>query len=251
MFYNFFIEANDNDGVVSSRGLMVIFIVGIAPIIWGIDVTQIHLELAWLKNFEVQHKERIPVIYAALILFSVYRFRLINTTTRNYCYLKCLGLFINSRLVGRWFVSKFIFNKKDHYGSYIDESSDATEVVVTANYDPETPYEKPDTFIFKVNKHGDLCAELRHSEELDWRELGVSSLWNLHFDEYCYPFDGEKVESSCTPVKSITLVILLRLARFTFSFKAIPKDVKCLDYYLPIYCNIGLATYILWDWFIK
>ena len=251
MLYQFFIDANDKDGVVSARGLMIIFMIGLIPIILGIDLTDVHLELSWLKNFEVPHKDRILLIYAGLIIYSLYRFRLINKDTREFCLVKSMGLFITSKVAGDWFVHKFIFLKDDVCGAFVDYQSTKPCVVVSANYDPDIPHESPDTFKLMIDKNGELCCELRHSEGIDWKKLGLSPLWNVHFDAYCYPFDGEKVQSDWSPVKNVKMASLLRIARFMFSFKAMAKDVNCLDYYLPLYCNTVLASYLIWQWAFK
>lgn len=251
MLYQFFIDANDKDGVVSARGLMIIFMIGIIPIILGIDLTEVHLELPWLKNFEVPYKDRFLLVYAGLIIYSLYRFRLMNNDTREFCLVKSIGLFMTSKIAGNWFIHRFIFTKDDVCAAYVDYKSTKPSVVVSANYDPDFPHESPDTFKLLIDDNGDLCSELRHSEGLDWRKLGLSPFWNVHFDEYCYPFDGEKMESSWSPITNIRLVIILRLARAIFSFKAMVRDVRCLDYYLPIYCNSALASYLILLWMFK
>ncbi|NRQ43022.1 hypothetical protein HRH59_10705 [Rheinheimera sp. YQF-2] len=245
MFYQFFIDANEKDNKVSARGLMVIFVLGVVPIILGIDLNEIQFELSWLKQFEITHKERFSLIYAALIFYSLYRFQLVNKETKKTSQLKSLGWFITNKYVGHLFVKRFIFRADQFNGVYVDKRSEDLKVVVNANYDSYEPHMKADTFSLLHNNYGELCAQVRRSEDVSLKSLGISELWDIQLDPDCYPFDGQQVVSDLAVIKSFKLRVLLGLAEFVFSFKSMTKDVSSLDYYLPIYCNTGLALYLI------
>ncbi|KKL00287.1 hypothetical protein EIK76_00190 [Rheinheimera mesophila] len=248
MLYQFFIDANDKDNKVSSKALMILFAVGVIPLILGVDVTKINISIPWLMEVTIEHKDRFVLIYAALLLFSVYRFRLSNTETQRYCRLHSASFFFNSQLLGFLFIKNFIFNKTNIKGvSYNSKKKkeELTFICSDGEYDQRENY---GYFYLSINDDGQWEYQLWVAEDMSPCELGFSKYWDLNFDPTVFEGDDLYHHSEYCVIKRTRIKLILRAACCLFSLRAAARDIVCLDYYLPVYCNIGLSMFLVWKY---
>ena len=250
MLYQFFIDANDKDNKVSARALMILFAVGVIPLILGIDVTKINISIPWLMDVSINHKDRLCLIYVSVLLYSTYRFRLSNREIQRYCQLRSTEFFLENNFFGNLFIFKFIFKFDTSPRLNVDHSKQGEEITLCCNIDVENPEVRPDFFYLTLNKHQKWIATVKHDVNNDHIELGISDLWQIEYDWVCDPSDGIYKHSDPTELKSPYLRTILAICVFAFSFKAAARDIVCLDYYLPIYCNIGLSIFLVYSYLL-
>jgi hypothetical protein len=248
MLYQFFIDANDKDNKVSARALMILFAIGVIPLILGVDVTKINISIPWLMEVSIAHKDRFYLIYVAIILYSTYRFRLSNREIQRYCRLRSLEFFLENNFFGRSFISTFIFKSHTSPRLTVDHTKQGEEIKVTCNINEEDPAELPSYFYLTLNKYQKWSASVKHNVDEDHESLGISDLWQIDYDWICDPSDGRYRHSESSATNSIILKAILTVGTFVFSFRAAARDLVCLDYCLPVYCNIGLSIFLVWNY---
>lgn len=245
MFYQFFIEANDVDSKVSARGLMILFAIGVIPIIVGISVTDLYVSIPWLMNVSIEHSDRFTLIYAALLAYSVYRFRLSNLETSRYCKLASMKEFLNNKTYGYRFIRNFIFSGDGPLAVKYESKADTPLIRIISHFDREDPSEPYDEFSISVREPNVIFVELRSVKDKTYQDAGVSDGWGITYDPFVNYGDMATNASETTAIKSRTLRYRIAIYLFVFSFKAAAKNIKCLDYFIPIYCNIGLLVYLV------
>lgn len=245
MLYQFFIDANDKDNKVSARALMILFAVGVTPLILGIDVTKINISIPWLMDVSINHKDRFYLIYVAVLLYSTYRFRLSNREIQRYCRLRSLEFFLENNFFGKSFINTFIFKIDTSPRLSVDHSKQGEEITLVCNIEHEDPTVPPDFFYLTLNKYQKLSAAVKHDVKKSHEKLGISEQWQIEYDWICDPSDGVYKHSEPSELKSPVLKGILAVSTFAFSFRAAARDIVCLDYYLPVYCNIGLSLFLV------
>lgn len=248
MLYQFFIDANDKDNKVSARALMILFAVGVIPLILGVDVTKINISIPWLMEVSIEHKDRFVLIYAALLLFSVYRFRLSNSETQRYCRLHSANFFFNSQLLGNLFIKKFIFRKTNIKGVSYNPTKKREELTFICSEGEYDQRENYGYFYLSINDDGQWEYQLYIAEDKYTDELGISRFWDIHFDPTVFEGDDLYHYSNYCVLKRNRMKLILRAVSYLFSLKAAANDITCLDYYLPVYCNIGLSIFLVWNY---
>lgn len=248
MLYQFFIDANDKDNKVSARALMVLFAVGVIPLILGIDVTKINISIPWLMDVSIKHKDRFYLIYVAIMLYSTYRFRLFNREIQRYCRLRSMEFFLENNFFGRSFINTFIFKFHASPRLSVDHTKLGEEINLTCNINNEDSTEPPGYFYLTLNKYHKWSASVKHHVDDDHVNLGISDLWQIDYDWICDPSDGVYKYSEASELRSPVLKCILAVSTFIFSFRAAARDIVCLDYYLPVYCNIGLSMFLVWKY---
>lgn len=102
----------ENGLSASSKGLYIIFFVGLAQAILDIQLTEFQLAIPWLMNVKMGNPDNIYILYTLILLFAVWKYYLSKSTELAELMAQSLSQFFNSFL-GRKFIQKYILGPNE------------------------------------------------------------------------------------------------------------------------------------------
>ena len=244
MLYQFFLQANDDNKLKSSQGLMVLFAIGILPKLLGLSFDSALLKNLGLTGINITHPENLVLIYSIVVVYSVYRFYLANIDLRLFCYAKNLEVFLKSS-VGKLFLNRLLFIKTVNQNikfSYV-ENEGKSEITVTgcANSDDFDISEKCILESFVPGKY-DIKINWKEGEAHPFEKR--MKFWGLDKE---YDTGEFKEQSAYGAIGSPLCRLILFIGCTLYMLKSAMVERTCLDFYIPIACNTMFVTFLMFE----
>lgn len=239
----------ENGLSASSKGLYIIFFIGLSQAVLGISLTDFKVSIPWLMTVKMKNPENIYILYCSIAVFSAWKYYLSIPVEKTWLMANALSKFFNHNL-GRLFIKKFIFCPNTYsYSTFsFDEKQNCWNTEVLGYSDGPDACTESMNFIcladgeIKIRVGKDTAHS--NSDLLAWNKYRDS--WGL---ESAPPYEECETffRSNTTKIKSGLLKNLLILFSSVNSFWMSISTLNGLNSTLPIFLNLFLVNYICYE----
>jgi hypothetical protein len=258
MLYQFFIDANQDDKQVSSKGLYLLFTLGFIPLFLGVTVESFRLDIPWLVSLSVKNMENSVIIYSSVVLFSVYRFYTRNRIVSVEFLAICFMNFYDSSF-GKAYINKLTYEgnfnsaHKHHSEIYSDKKFDNMKIVTILNYEYHNGHQVGKALMIKFFTYGGVTFNVFNFS------YPIKEAFAIH--ENIGGFILEKItkkgnESGFAEVKSgrfnsFPESLLFIYIKLRYGLLTSIKNLDVFDFYAPILVNLFLVKYLISNIILK
>ncbi|EJE4192490.1 hypothetical protein M3904_003173 [Vibrio parahaemolyticus] len=245
----------------TSRGLMIIFVIGLIKVVVGVEFIDPQITIPWLPKISFEHLERLSYLYIALIFYALLRYHLHNRSAFKTAAILSLTEGLKSGRIGKWFVERYILGKGESFivSNYLTQTQSSEREltpphsVAISSFQEEHPTE---TFVL-IARDGvridSAVSKVHISVGLEQKALTDDKLankwgplWNCSRDMD----DGDNSYYRSDRITSRSLWWLLAFITTYYEMKYTFKDFRGLDTYLPWFLNLALFTYMFCTYII-
>lgn len=239
----------------SPKGLLTLFCIGVAHTAIGVELTDAKIAVPWLPTVNFLHPENIIYLYWGLIAFAIYRYILYHNKISRKLFCKSTLSMLESTRRGEWFIRRFIYSKKINFQLEGDLDGENPKINIV-HYEYEHIDGNPDDFT-----EDEVCSfEFIFSEEYKLKEIRfiendtysidgiainkqkISGLWGMT----AYRDEGVTYLST-TRIKSLILKFIFHVIVLPSYYKAIISGGEHFDTFIPVYLNLGLLSFWVYN----
>lgn len=235
----------DNSLRGSSKGLYVIFTIGLLQQLLSIRLEKFELTVPWLMTVKMNAPENIYIFYCILSVFAAWRYYLVSGKELSELMSYSLVKFLNS-YIGKKFIASFIHGQDEYFQSNAYQNKDKLWSTSVSGYSSGEPNSSSEWMVFEWKNSNQITLSYAYHEsesESAVKALKYKKLWKLAptYEASCGSLPYQEYTNTGGSYFASALVFITSL----YSLKIALTDYKGLDYLLPIYLNLSMTLYVI------
>lgn len=243
-------KITEHSFTATSRGLLILFIIGALKISLGINFLTNSITIPWFPTIEFAHLDRVIYVYWGFVWYAIFRYCLYNYNQFSLINSLALERQFKVGIIGNWFINKFLFDKDEHL-SVKRISVEDKEFYMVDVY--STVVEGTSSSVSFIFSQSTTVTKVRVNVTLPFgkepkcvTDEEISKKFG-EFKDVTDDSSGEPDETKYVSGNGLTAIMYLLLYLLTWYSTAIYlfRNPKSFDVFLPVILNLALFAYWL------